>query len=254
MSAPPEFAGSKKSVFLRPLTEEADAVSAFLLHVSAFPVPEPEIATVGRFVQGFMDTVVSEWKLSLELFIQYTQLHRGDGATRLSRHARQWMPKMGLGIWPDREPPRYFKREDFEELMPGDSLKPPLYKVFRVTATDARENACATMLGLGTVLALAIPGDGATLLSRTQVVLTAAIAPGSIRSFRFYVPLLEGKSFQSTQRAQIEEWLCGSCVYIRESVEDQAILIAASQSILPILKGMGASYSPGPDPGWRIAL
>lgn len=252
MSAPPVFDVSRKSVFLRPLIEEP-SVEAFLLHVSAFPTPEPENATVGRFIQRLTDSVVSEWKLSLELFIQYAQLHRGDGATRFSRHARQWMPKMGLGVWPDREPPRYFKREDFEELMPGDSLKPPMYKVFRVTAADARQRACATMLGMGTVLALGTPGDGATLLNKARALLTTHIAPGSIRSFRFYVPLLEGKSFQSANAAKLEEWLCGASIYIRESVEDGGILIAGARSIIPILKGMGASYDPGPDPGWRVA-
>lgn len=252
MSAPPVLDVSKRSVFLRPIMEESE-LEAFLLHVSAFPVPEPEIATVGRFIQRFIGSVVSEWKLSLELFIQYAPLHRGDGATRFSRNALQWMPKMGLGVWPDREPPRYFKREDFEELMPGDSLNPPMYKVFRVTAADAREHACAMMLGIGTVLAVASPGDGATLLNKARALLTADIAPGSIRSFGFYIPLLEGKSFQKANANKIQEWLCGSSIYIRESVEDAAILIAGSRSIVPILKGMAASFSPGPDPGWRIA-
>ena len=244
---------SKKAIFLRPLIQE-DSLEVYSLSVSNFPMPDSEMAAVGNFLRKLLNVVVTEWAHKLEVFLQYNQLYRGDGTARFTRNALQWRPKMGLGVWPDREPPRYYKREDFEELMPGESLNPMLYKVFRVTAAGARQPACEAMLGLGTVLAVAIPPDGGSVLNNAKRILGQSIEPGSIPSFPFYIPLLECKSLKSADTQGIKTWLCGSSLYVRESVEDQAILIAASQSVLPILKTMDASYQSGPDVRWRIAV
>jgi len=253
MSAPVEAADTyRKPAFLRSIRNEAGA-EIFLIPVLAFPVLEPQRTALRAALRLLVRALASHWRAASEVFIQYNQLHRGDGPRRFADHAREWAPQMGLGVWPDRKPPRYYTKEDFEELGPGDSLKPVLYKVFRVRAPqEVRERALEEMLGLGTLVVMITSEDSELLVRRTSALFGASIPQGSIRSFPFYIPLLELNTLTSASVEQMETWLSGAPVYIRESVEDDGVVVAAARPLEPILEQLGASYQPGPDSGWHI--
>src|SRR5258708_1320153 len=104
----------------------------FLLPISAFPTPEEEIELARKFFQRLTPMIENEWKLPMEIFIQSTQAHVGDGATRLFDHGSEWKTKLGLGVWPDRLPPTLWRREDFQNLDVGEMPRRLMYSTLRV--------------------------------------------------------------------------------------------------------------------------
>jgi hypothetical protein len=226
---------------------------AFLLPVSGFPVPEQELSPVRGWLVKLTAALAKEWGLSVEVLIQLSQLHLGDGTVRLSDHGREWLPAVGLGVWPDREPPTLWTPEYFGSLGPGEMPRPAMYQVLRITTEpESRKNARNVMLGLGTILQILTPDDSETLLHKTRAVLHPPIKDPSYTCFAFYVPLFEAVSLRAATAEQLDKWFCGASVYIRESSEDTGILISSRQPLGPILQRLGGRPEPEPESGWRI--
>src|SRR5579864_5945651 len=76
-----------------------------LLPVSAFPIKEEELAPIRDFLQKFTAAASRRWDLTSEVFIQVEQSDEPTGRALYVQHARRWIPEIGLGVWPDREPP-----------------------------------------------------------------------------------------------------------------------------------------------------
>ncbi|HEY6370007.1 MAG TPA: hypothetical protein VIX37_05470, partial [Candidatus Sulfotelmatobacter sp.] len=180
-----------------------------------------------------------------------TQLHIGDGSARFSQHGREWMPALGLGVWPDREPPTLWTKQYFQSLTGDENPRPLMYQVYRLTA-GSKDKARNTMLGLGTVLQIMTRDNADAVLERMRAQLRAPIKHPSFTSFPFYVPLLEGKSVGGIPDERLQAWCCGASVYLRESVEDRAILIASSEPVTPMLRELGGQFQDGPEHEWRI--
>ncbi|MEW6366068.1 MAG: hypothetical protein AB1714_15670 [Acidobacteriota bacterium] len=208
----------------------------FVLPVSAFPVPKAELTPIREFVSELASKIASTRKLASEVFIQFAQLHHEDGPTRLSDHGREWMPTTGLAVWPDREPPTLWTIDELTNVLPGETVRPMMNVVFRLMGPiPARENARDTMMGLGTIIEIMIQGSADEFLAAAHAVLYPPLKEPSLKSFPFYVPLLEAKSFANARAEQLATWLCGAKAYIRESVEDKGILIASDQPLEPLL-------------------
>ena len=226
---------------------------AYLLSVSGFPVPEEELSSVRQFLQKLTKMAIDRWKLEAEFGIQLVQLHLGDGPARVAAHGREWIPQVGLGVWPDREPPKSWTQEDFTELGIGERPRELMYQVLRVSTTpQARENALNVMLGLGTALEILSSGSVGSFLERARAILLPPIKDPAYTCFPFYVPLAEAKSLRDAVPGQLDSWLCGCSVYIRESAEDTGVLIASRESLRPVLEGLGGRLKPGPEPMWIV--
>lgn len=190
----------------------------------------------------------------IETFIRFAHLHLGDGPSRLSSHGREWMPMMGLGVWPDREPPTTWKLEELQDLAPGEKVPPLMDIVLRVTGSpEARSQARDVMLGLGTVIQLVSAIDTEGLLAATGKLLRPAIQDPSLTAFPFYMPLLEAKSVAEASASQLDAWSCGIDAYIRESPEDSGILILA-RSLQPTLVQIGCVHPPADADEWEITV
>ena len=233
-----------------------DAVQApwelYRLPISAFPAPDAEVELARRFLQRLTTTLENQLKLSIEVFIQSAQAHLGDAADRLFEHEPQWKTKLGFGVWPDRPAPTVWTREDFENLDVGEMPRKFMYHVLRVSQPrEAKESARNVMLGCGTILQTMSPQDGDALLAAWREFLLPTIADRSLRGFQFYVPLLQGSSF-SAAPATLDRWLGSAQVYIRESVEDNGILIASRNPLSPLLKVLGGETLTGEE--WEIPI
>ena len=241
-----------KSVELATLSLRAPW-EGFLVRVSGFPLPEQEVEPLQRLLRSLTAEAASQWNLNVEVFIQLSQLHLGNGEKRLPVYGREWIPETGLGVWPDREPPTLWTMEEFESAKPGEPMRPLMYQVFRVTTSDqARAQARDVMLDVGCVLQIMTTDTTEGLLQKGRELLLSPIQELSFRSFPFYVPLLERKSLLSATPNQLESWFCGSSVYIRESFEDKGILIASREPLAPILKQIGGQLKEGSESEWRI--
>ncbi len=226
---------------------------AYLLAVSDFPVPEEELDPVRRFLQRFSAAAQQRWKLVAEVGLQLVQLHLKDGPARVAQHGREWIPAVGLGVWPDREPPRGWTDEDFNELGMGEKPRELMFQVLRVTTTpEARSQARDVMLGLGTLVQILIPDSLDAFFDRSARTLLAPIADPAYTCFPFFVPLLEGKALREATGPQLTAWLCGCSVYLRESAEDKGILILSREPLGPLLEDLGGRLQTAPEPVWVV--
>ncbi|MGH9395993.1 MAG: hypothetical protein ACRD18_03990 [Terriglobia bacterium] len=236
---------------------------AYTLPVSGFPMQAPEIERAGHFLAALSASMTQEWSASAGVFIQFNQLHLADGARRFGSNAPKWKPKLGLGVWPDREPPTLWTTEEFQKLQPGEKMRPMNYKVFQIRAPGSMPgHARDTMLGLGTVVEVVTAGSTDALLDQTRNLFLPFLKEPIFRSYKFYLPLLDRKSLEAASAAasagatardgRLEEWLCGATAYIRESAEDQAILIVSLRPLAPIFARLLGKLEQSPEPEWRF--
>jgi hypothetical protein len=228
---------------------------AWLLPLSAFPVPETEIGPARKFCGNLTTAVMKQRSLSLETLIQMEKLHLGDGPDRLSDNGREWIPAMGLGVWPGREPPTLWTKEEFEALDVGEMPRTLMYQVFRVTTEQpARHAARDRMFGLGTVLEILTRDDSEPFLEKTRAVLLPPITDKSFNCFSFYIPLFEAQTFKESTAEQLDEWFCGAAAYIRESPEDEGVLVAARDSLQDVFRSLGGELASGSEPTWSFPV
>lgn len=212
---------------------------AYRARVSAFPAPEAELASVRRFWQALSAAAVGAWKLSAEVFLQFAQLHLGDVYCRLSAHGREWIPETGLGVWPDREAPHLWTAKEFLDLAPG-SAPVLMYQLLRVTTgPQEREKARDTMLGFGTVLEVLGADGSEAFLKKGKETFLPGITDPIFRVYPFYVALLEASTVRNAKAGDLEKWLCGAKVYVRESAEDQGVMIVSREPLGPVLQKLG---------------
>jgi hypothetical protein len=187
----------------------------------------------------------------LETFIQFTQLHLGDGAKRLSSRGREWLPRQGLGVWPDREPPHGWTIEELQDLLPNEKVRSLMDIVLRITSPGKQHEARDVMLGLGTVLQFVVP-DKEAFLSTARNLLLPPITDPSYTVFPFYVPLLRGASITGARPDQLDTWMCGAHALLRESAEDQGILVLSTKSLDDILLQAGAIRTSSQGDEWSV--
>jgi hypothetical protein len=226
-----------------------DPLQAVLLPIKSFPAVEGENGPVREFLRLFRETLSSDCKLGCELFVQHDQLHKADAAIRFADHAKQWRPRLGLGLWPDRNLPALWTKEEFMALEPGQKMRKVSYKLFRAEKTpEVQDSVREVMAGLGALLEIWLPNDDLGFFKRTREFMVPKIQERAFRNYLFYAPLLEAKDFGSVG---IEQWLCGASAYIRESVEDQGILIATSFPLHPLLEKLVPRLNRHQRPPWQ---
>jgi hypothetical protein len=226
---------------------------AVLLPVSAFPIPKEELAGVATFVRKLGANVAGAQRLSSETFIQVEQSDDIECRRMYSQRAREWIPEVGLGVWPDREPPVAWTQEEFMSLLPGMKPRRLMHQVLRITGSaQAKSDAIGAMLPFGPLLQIMTVDDGETFLQKATALLLPPIKDPSFNCYPFYVPLLDEKGLTSATEEQLEAWFCGASVYIRESFEDKGILIASRQPLKAIMVKLGGRFEPGETPAWYI--
>jgi len=215
----------------------------FYLKFDAFPGACDEIRKVRDFIRKLTAGMVREWKETFDIFVQMSALKHDDGSAPLfSRHGREWLPAMGLGVWPDRPPPTIWSREDFENLQPGELPRILAYQVFRITASpEVKERARDTMLGLGSIVQIMGNDSIEDFLTKSRNALLPPITDPSFTCFPFYLPLLDLQSFSSAKPKELDYWLCDANIYIRESMEDQGLLLAVRRLPNEVFKLVGGS-------------
>lgn len=213
--------------------------SGLRLQVSGFPVPEQELLPAGEFIRKAMALILQRDGGTPETFIQFTQLHLGGGAKRLASRGQEWLPRQGLGVWPDREPPHGWTLEELRDLLPSEKVRPLMDIVLRITSAGKQNDARDAMLGTGTVLQFLVPSSGEFLAAARNLLLPPITDP-SYTTFAFYVPLLQGASVTNSPLKQTDLWMCGAHAFLRESPEDEGILLFARGSLDDILREAGA--------------
>jgi hypothetical protein len=228
---------------------------AFLLRVSRFPMPRSEVLPVAQFLRHLINKLELQWSLRSEVFLQLEQLGDSDGRAQYSEHAPQWIPEVGLGVWPNRKPPAKWSREEFMETGPEEKLRALMFQAFRITGPEpSRENARDTMLHFGSVIQIMTATTPDAFFRETKKLFLGIIKDPTYRCFPFYVPLLDGESLQNATLEELKIWFGGARVYIRESFEDQGILIASCESLDTVLKDLGGRFDGGTKSAWQFPV
>ncbi|MFI5092990.1 MAG: hypothetical protein ACHQIK_06075 [Candidatus Acidiferrales bacterium] len=239
--------------FLQLRVIRADPPCEAVFLESKFPAAPEELPLVSGVVGRLVAAASQGRETNLEAFVQLPRLAEIQQMERLAKRAREWQPIMGLGIWPDREPPTRLTIADVVKLLPGQRPRIDKYKVCRISASGkTREQAWTSLLGTGAVLLILTSVDTTVFLKKTRDVLFPPIQDESFRHSSFYVPLLECKSIESARGEQLESWLCGASLYIRESTEDGGVLIASREPLRPILESLGGRISNGSHAEWQV--
>ena len=214
----------------------------FVLPVSVFPIPPEEKDPAAKFLGELSARIQSRTGLKREVLIQMTQLRFPTGSSQLfSRYGREWIPAMGLGVWPYREPPTIWTARDFEELVPGQAPRTLIDQVFRITKSEeAKVHARDIMFGYGTVAEVLTVETTDQFLDSCRKVLLPPITDPTYTCFPFYVPLLDAKSVANARESDIDQWTCGVSLYLRESTEDNGVLIATRIPLIHELEELGA--------------
>lgn len=207
-----------------------------------FPASETRAAQMRTWVRRLADSLIQRQPLKLEVFLQTNELHMGDGATELSANGVPWIPTTGLGIWPDRDPPRAWTDDEFREVEVGGSIRPLMHQVLRLTGEPAeRRRAREVMLGKGSYVEMLTDQDGDALLDRFRAAHGAKIVDPMFAGFPFLCPLLDSASVAAAKADELGQWIGGSSFYARDSVSDNGLLLIASEPLEELLEAFGAT-------------
>jgi hypothetical protein len=174
----------------------------------------------------------------IEVFLQDEYL--ANGKQEFDRHGSQWFPEAGLGIWPDRPPPRLWKTTDLFRMARGEKI-PLKYSLYHISAANgAPMQAVEKMTGTGMVVAVVHSGSTKELLNYYKATYLPSIEEPNLRISRFFAPLLDRKSLENRKIEEISRWLGNASLYLRESPEDRGVIIIADHDLGPLLKQTGA--------------
>lgn len=227
----------------------AENYAAYVLPVSAYPMPQPEFDRTERFIRALCAAAAERWSLASEVFMQLEQLDADGCREAFSDNARAWIPETGLGVWVDRDLPQKWTKEELANIVPGDKLRPIMFQLFRVSTDQAvRLGARSTMLRFGPVLEILTPlGEG--YLASASRIFKEGIVDRSFTCYLFYTPVIEAKSISNAKPEQLSRWFQGMTLYIRQSFEDNGILIASAVPLAPIFEMLNGSRDQA---GWTF--
>ena len=232
----------------------ADPWRLFTLELAGFPVPAKILKPLRTFLQLLSTALVEDWNLNQEVLVQFDRLEVADASARFAENGSAWIPETGLAVWPDRKPPAQWTMKEFLDFVPG-RMAVLMYQYFRITKSpEAKEHARDVMLGYGTVAQMFSPVDWNALKSKGDEVLLSTIEDPSFRAFPFYLPIFELKALRNATSEQLDKWSCGVTVYVRESSEDNALLIACRQPLEPLLAKLGGAPDDTAPNKWSIPV
>lgn len=208
------------------------------------PAPAGLRADSYRLMTEFLEELVSFFVARRgyyhESFIQMGQARDQQTSHLFSDHAREWIPEMGLGVWPSRPAPRMWKMEDIEDMDPEKGMGTVMHSLFRVTADEkARLNAMSVMLGTGSSLQILSAVENKILLRDLKEAFLGFIQDRVFRIFPWYIPLLERANCGAAPEPFLTIIMRDISLYIRESPEDQGVLILSVQPLTALLAQLG---------------
>ena len=151
-----------------------------------------------------------------------------------------WAPKSGLGVWPDRPAPELWKTADLFRMAKGEDV-PLMYRVFQLSGGPrAGIDAWEALLGSGMMMKLIHSGPVSSLLEAYKRFYLPGIQTPNLRIFPFYLPLLDANSVYGRDGQQLQQWLAGTRLYVRESPPDKSVLLVSSSPLQPLFQAVGA--------------
>lgn len=218
------------------MIEVAPPHSAAVVKISHFPVAADDGAKLHAFLTALLR--IAGAGLNLEVLFQNEYFAKGRDL--VNPHLPEWRPEVGLGVWPNRPPPELWKKSDMFRMARGERV-PLMYQVSWIAAgPKAASRALDLLLGRGMIVAIFHAGPASELMADYKQTFLPAIQVPNLRILPFYVPLLDLQSLHQAQPGDLRCWLGKARFYLRESPQDNAILLIADTDLNVILERSSA--------------
>lgn len=214
------------------LHQEVPSVYAAWLRLPKLPLEQGYRHLLAETIASIQKTIeeTTRKKIVQDIYLQMTQLERPFGSLLISRNGSRWKPAVGLGVWPDREPPQPLNEDDYKKLSPGQTLRETTFQVMRICADEEAIKAeiIAQMGGTGALITVLAPeGWGQPQQNDISERLAAPITADAFVGYPFYFPLLDERSLSNLSKANLDAILLDVAVYIREDLDERAVLIVS---------------------------
>jgi hypothetical protein len=206
-----------------------------------------------RHLRAFVDILDTFLSVDCELqgltFLQSWRLSAEGTAPLYEANISRWLPSVGLGIFPNRRAPTRMTREAAMDaaaaMFARQPTDLPAYRLMHVSGSgDAPAHASKTLLGQGIVQRLWTRDAWSATKQRGREAYLLRIAEASLRRAAFHIPIFELAAFTSDITAQqVDQWMCGALVYLRESEEDGGLLLLSRQELTPVFKKLELSFA-----------
>jgi len=203
------------------------------ISVQEFPVPDEDRAPLIAFLHG-LHQILSGQSLASDVFMQVWKVRPEAGSEILEEHMGEMALTRGIGIWPDREPPRGWTTEDLSDaaasLFNGEEMSLPSHRLLRLGCAEPQRQAIAELLYCqGVCIQMYATAPFEALEQQARETYLPTIKEKRFKRAPFYMPVMDSASFAAARdNVELERWLCGAQVYVRESGEDKAVLIASA--------------------------
>ena len=205
------------------------------IRLPSLPLEAAQRTKLREAVRAMHARVNHAWKQPLvhEVYVQMTQVERPAGPLLLSRNGALWMPSPGVGVWPDKAPPRSMSVRDFELLAPGEEMVPVSHQLLRLNARDEamRVDALNALSGTGAMLWMLVPEDWNAARQRVSSWLEKRMTEESFRGHPFYAPLLDADSLVAMSAHELTACLDGVALYCREDLAERAMLVISPRPL-----------------------
>ncbi len=222
--------------------ETAKPWQALLLRAS-FPLESEAKLTLTHFLDELTRLLLAErHDLRREVFLHAWKLEDEELNSLFHQNLSRWKPSLGLGIWPDRKGPSTWTEASFMDAsatkMTGEQPELPAYKFFHLGGEPQHTLQAANLIfGLGATTQMFTRDSFDALQKKGKKVYLPAITSQIYKHADFYLPLLDQRSIAFARRpGYLDELMCGVDVYIRESPEDEGVLILSRIPLTPLME------------------
>ena len=208
----------------------AAPLCAAFLHVGPFPMDIECAAALAAVLQNWFRECVDRFDLKPAMWLQGPALHSSEAVNLLVDHAREWMPDLGLGIRPGEEPPRMINAGDLSKLRWDQTPQPKHETAFHLmNGVRAADSALPLFCGTGVVLYCLLEASAEVYLREQRELWVPTIQDPAFRAHSFYIPFFGRRVLAEHTAPHLLEWMGRAIVYLRESIEDNGILVLSSR-------------------------
>jgi hypothetical protein len=215
---------------------------AYFVPVDSFPAGSEEVGGLNAFFGSLVAAFRNDVEIKLEVIIRQNCLYTGLLNTFVDRCA-SWMPRQGLGLFPDRPAPHMPSPEEIEEMDPRKFDRGPSEGfldfapefVFRVSEETAKMDCLTTMLGHGAISIVLTRLKPDPLFGCWESAFGKRVTDRLFKAISPLVPLFASASFGKASQEELAAWFDSLEVYASESFVDRGIVIASRHNIEPLL-------------------
>lgn len=213
------------------------------LHVYSWKVSEYPLSVVDiQLFQKAIDLLITNYqkrnnKLRTEVMIRQQALYTGLINQFVDR-APEWGLQQGLAVIPHKPAPRMPTKDEFENIDPRilqergieGAIEIPEY-VFQITEDIGKKECLELMVGHGAFSMILTKLNIEELHQNWKEIFGKRVTDRQFTGIALFVPLFGAQSFMGAQDDELIAWLDGFDLFIGESKDERAIVIASKENI-----------------------